>query len=237
MTPWLGRLLIRAGCKGVTEEVWKEDRNMSADKKALQIEVSAALEKVLRSKTFSRADSIRQILKYIVEKGINGNADNIKEYSIATEGLGRAPDFDPKADSIVRIQVQRLRKRLEEYYSDEGAADPVRIEIPAGHYVPTFRAFPTASPPVQSPEPLQSPQPSQPSVVPGESFLTDSLRRLLWDYWELLRLWVIGFLETPPPMRAPQSNHVLCPPLWLLCGDLFYHQTVRRLSFTAIPYF
>jgi hypothetical protein len=134
---------------------------------ASQIEISAALEKVLRSKVFSRADAIRQILKFVVETAIKGDADRIKEYSIATEGLGRRPDFDPKADSIVRIQMQRLRKRLEEYYSDEGAGDPLRIVVPAGHYVPVFHAFPKARPPLQSQELIPEPQPSRPSIDPG----------------------------------------------------------------------
>jgi hypothetical protein len=122
----------------------------------------AAIEKVLHSVTFSRSDSSRLLLKFIVEKSLSGNLDSIKEYTIATEALGRPPDFDPKADSIVRIQVQRLRKRLEEYYCDEGREDPVRIVIPSGHYVPEFRTHPEPTPPKKDdellvPSPLHRP--------------------------------------------------------------------------------
>jgi hypothetical protein len=106
---------------------------------AVQDDRQVALEKVLKSSTFSRSDSSRQLLKFIVEKSLSGSQDNLKEYTIATEALRRPSDFDPKADSIVRIQVQRLRKRLEEYYSEEGASDPVKIVIPSGHYLPEFR--------------------------------------------------------------------------------------------------
>ena len=189
---------------------------MSVAEKGSQIELAAALEKVLRSKTFARADSIRLILKFIVEKTIEGNADSIKEYSIATEGLGRPPDFDPKADSIVRIQVQRLRKRLEEYYSDEGVGDTIRIEIPAGHYVPTFHAFPAASPP-QSPEPLPAPQPSRPPI---DTWRTSNRILLALVVILLGVIAVMGYRlsRTPAPVSTvsapPRTLPATYAPLW-----------------------
>ena len=51
----------------------------------------------------------------------------------------RPADFDPKVDTIVRVEAGKLRKRLEEYYADEGAAAAVRIEVPKGSYVPQFQ--------------------------------------------------------------------------------------------------
>jgi len=127
----------------------------------------AAIEKVLHSVAFSRSDSSRLLLKFIVEKSLSGNLDSIKEYTIATEALGRSPDFDPKADSIVRIQVQRLRKRLEEYYSEEGRADPVRIVIPSGHYIPEFRTHSEPSSPKKDDEPLAPSPPDRTLVAAG----------------------------------------------------------------------
>jgi len=127
----------------------------------------AAIEKVLHSVTFSRSDSSRLLLKFIVEKSLSGNLDSIKEYTIATEALGRPSDFDPKADSIVRIQVQRLRKRLEEYYSDEGREDAVRIVIPSGHYIPEFRTHPEPSPPKKDDEPLVPFPQDRPLIAAG----------------------------------------------------------------------
>jgi len=177
-----------------------------------------ALEKVLRSKTFSRADSIRKILKFIGEKAIEGDVDNIKEYSIATDGLGRGPDFDPKADSIVRIQVQRLRKRLEEYYNNEGAGDPVRIEIPAGHYVPAFHAYPIASPPVQSQEAIQAPQPSRPSVDTGRMLSNRFLLALIVVLLGILAVMGYRPSRTPAPNSSasvqPRALPTSLAPLW-----------------------
>ena len=97
-----------------------------------------ALKHLVQSETFSNADSMRHFLKFIVEKSLAGRVDEIKEYTIATEVLGRSYDFDPKSDNIVRVQAHRLRKKLDEYYSQEGVDDPVRISIPSGHYYPEF---------------------------------------------------------------------------------------------------
>jgi hypothetical protein len=61
-----------------------------------------------------------------------------KEYQIATEVFGRQEDFDPHVDSMVRVQAGRLRTKLAEYYSSEGAEDPILVEIPKGTYALTF---------------------------------------------------------------------------------------------------
>jgi hypothetical protein len=82
---------------------------------------------------------MRHFLKFIVEKSVAGRVDEIKEYTIATEVLGRSHDFDPKSDNIIRVQAHRLRKKLDEYYGQEGVDDPVRISIPSGHYYPEYQ--------------------------------------------------------------------------------------------------
>jgi len=100
----------------------------------------ATLERILQSGTFSTAESIRQILRFIVEQSISHSDQEIKEYTIATEALGRGRDFDPKADNIVRAQMRRLRQKLDEYYQGDGAGDPLRVVIPRGHYHVEFQA-------------------------------------------------------------------------------------------------
>ena len=102
-------------------------------------EKHAALERILQSGTFSTAESIRQILRFIAEHSISHREQEIKEYTIATEALGRARDFDPKADNIVRAQMRRLRQKLDEYYRREGAGDPLRVVVPRGHYHVEFQ--------------------------------------------------------------------------------------------------
>ena len=96
------------------------------------------VERVLASGIFERSPSLAQVLTYICAKYFEGTADSIKEYNIAVDAFGRPPDFDQKKDSIVRVQVHRLRERLAEYYETRGASDEVQIVIPQGRYVPTF---------------------------------------------------------------------------------------------------
>jgi hypothetical protein len=103
-------------------------------------EERAELEAVFASGIFSRAPGLAQMLHYVCTKYFEGQSDQVKEYNIAVEALGRPPDFDQKRDSIVRVEAHRLRKRLSEYYDREGASHAIRIVLPSGQYVPRFLA-------------------------------------------------------------------------------------------------
>lgn len=96
------------------------------------------LQSVLASGIFNRAPNLAHVLTYVCEKYFEGEAEQIKEYNIAVEALGRPAVFDQKRDSIVRVEAHRLRKRLREYYEAEGADHRVRIDIPSGQYAPHF---------------------------------------------------------------------------------------------------
>src|SRR6201986_861306 len=93
---------------------------------------------LLASGIFDRAPNLAHVLTYVCEKYFEGAAEQIKEYNIAIEALGRPAGFDQKRDSIVRVEAHRLRKRLREYYEAEGAGHAIRIEIPSGQYAPRF---------------------------------------------------------------------------------------------------
>jgi hypothetical protein len=84
-------------------------------------------------------DKLHRLLSFLVEATLKGHAADLKETTVAIEAFGRAADYDPKIDTVVRTQTWRLRRKLKKYYNTEGAADPVLIEIPVGHYVPEFR--------------------------------------------------------------------------------------------------
>jgi hypothetical protein len=100
----------------------------------------AELETVLKSPIFLRSPALSHLLSYLCQKTFAGETDQIKEYSIAIDVFDRRDSFDQDSDSIVRVEANRLRKRLTEYYTRDGAADPVRISIPVGQYVPRFQA-------------------------------------------------------------------------------------------------
>jgi hypothetical protein len=98
----------------------------------------AELEAVLHSEYFTRAPKLAQLLSYLCQKLFDGQARQIKEYSVGVEVFDRGPSFDQNADSIVRVEANRLRKRLAAYYAGEGATHRLHINIPLGQYVPEF---------------------------------------------------------------------------------------------------
>ena len=98
----------------------------------------AELAAVLSSKTFSRAYNQTAILTYICQEYAQGHGGAIKEYTVAVSALGRKTDFDPATDSVVRVEVSRLRKRLRQYYASEGASHEIEIRLPEVGYSPHF---------------------------------------------------------------------------------------------------
>jgi len=97
-----------------------------------------ALARVAASPRFTLAPRLASFLRFVVEAALSGEADGLKAYTIAVGALGRPDDFDPTTDSIVRVEAGRLRTALTRYYANGGSADPVRIEVPRGRYVPEF---------------------------------------------------------------------------------------------------
>jgi hypothetical protein len=97
------------------------------------------LDKILGSGVFKTSDTLRELLRFTVQETMAGRGGNLKEYVLGTAVLERGESFDPKADSIVRVQMRRLREHLSRYYATEGQHDSVVIEIPRGSYVPAFR--------------------------------------------------------------------------------------------------
>ena len=74
------------------------------------------------------------LVKFLVEKTATGEGDDLKEYTVAIEGMGKPWSYDPRHDSAVRIQVGRLRQKLADYYRSKGLEDPIIIDIPKGRF-------------------------------------------------------------------------------------------------------
>ncbi len=106
---------------------------------ALQLEAEREeCEWLLTSGVLGRSGNLARVLRYVCEEYFQGRADQIKEYTIAVQALGRRAEFDPHTDTIVRVTVHALRKRLLEIYQQEGAGREVRLILPPGHYAPSF---------------------------------------------------------------------------------------------------
>jgi hypothetical protein len=105
------------------------------------LEVDAAraqVERIFQSKAFRSSDVLRHLLSYLVDASLAGTADELKEYTVAVDALGKPSSYDPRQESAVRMQVGRLRQKLTEYYRTEGADDPIVVDLPKGGFRVVF---------------------------------------------------------------------------------------------------
>jgi hypothetical protein len=96
--------------------------------------------RIVNSPTFHRSERLGKLLTYVCDLALNGREAEINEQKIGQAVFGRSQDYDSAVDGIVRSQASRLRQRLELYYQQEGADEPIRVVIPRGGYVPVFEA-------------------------------------------------------------------------------------------------
>jgi TolB-like protein len=158
-----------------------------------EAEVRTEVERVLASKGFASAGRLSRLLRHIVDKTLAGDVDQLKEYAVGVEVFDRDNRYDPRLDSIVRVEAGRLRGRLDEYYNGEGANAAWRITLPRGGYVARFE--PRAEAPV-----------SIPAAAPTSA-------RTSWATWPVtlgliaavtaMVLWLGGSTPTPAETGAP----------------------------------
>jgi len=129
--------------------------------------IAAEVERVLESDTFRNSDALRRLLKFLADKMMSGEADQLKEYSVGIDALGKPPTYDPRHDSTVRIQVGRLRQKLAEYYRTEGEGDPWIIDLPKGRFKLTCDARPAEA------AALTLEAPHETARVPTEAFVRE----------------------------------------------------------------
>lgn len=123
-------------------------------------DIRAQLQRIIASPWFSSAPRLIRFLQFAVDCYLNGSTDQLKESILGRVVFDRGPSFDSQTDSIVRVDSQRLRRKLAEYYRNEGHADPVSIAFHAGSYVPQIsyvEAIPKPQPSVGN-TPALSPQ-------------------------------------------------------------------------------
>jgi hypothetical protein len=209
-------------CTGNTEHFRPRMSHSSA-----QLEIDPAVvddlrwelvERIVVSPSFIKSPRLCSFLTYICELTLQGRADEINELNIGKALFARAPNYDPSIDGIVRSHASRLRQRLEQYFSEEGAHESIRLLIPKGGYTPVFEARPV--PPIE--EELAPLVPAQTGFDPTLEIANAatppvSNTRLLWILGVALAMaWVaIGYL-----LIHPRNSHVMPPlattkhPLW-----------------------
>jgi len=115
----------------------------------------ALVESILGSRSFENSPRLREMFTYICRRAILESAGEVRETEIGIEVFGRPADFDPAHDTIVRVQMSQLRKKIALYFEEEGLHEPVVLEIAKGNYVPVFRPRSALAPEVVMPEPAK----------------------------------------------------------------------------------
>lgn len=99
----------------------------------------ALIDRVAGSAQFSRSVRLRDFLLYVGGESLKDGIAEIHEQEIGVRVFGRSPSYDRSQDNIVRVNATELRKRIDAYFSGEGADEPLVFSIPRGGYRPVFR--------------------------------------------------------------------------------------------------
>jgi hypothetical protein len=103
-------------------------------------EVREQLARLLDSSLFRGSRRYPGLLRFIVERKLDGRIEQLKERTLGVEVFGRRADYDTNQDPIVRVSAAEIRKRIAQYYHEPGRETELRIELPLGSYVPMFHS-------------------------------------------------------------------------------------------------
>ena len=188
------------------------------------------LRRILDSHAFSNSPRAKEFLSYVVENGLTGHTELLKERSIGINLFHRPPSYVTSDDPIVRVKAGEVRRRLAQYYAEGEHALEVQIEIPVGSYIPRFQWNRSVLP-----TPLASVELSPPLEHPPQ------VKRRSWKFWAALSLLLIlgvvvamtiqrrAHQKTPieefwAPVFATGQPVLICMPSpvsYALSGDVF----------------
>jgi hypothetical protein len=112
----------------------------------------AQVRRILQSKAFRTSEVHRNLLNYLSEKSLSGEAGSLKEYTVGLEVFQKPESYDPRQESVVRMHMARLRQKLAEYYRTEGVDDPIIVDLPKGAFKVTFEPRAVAAEPEPAPQ-------------------------------------------------------------------------------------
>jgi hypothetical protein len=151
-------------------------------------------ERIAGSEALRHSEILQRLLRYLAEKSLSGEADQLKEYTIGLDLFGKGSEYDPRHDSSARIHVGRLRQKLAEYYASEGATDSILVTLPKGRFRLLFEERPVSSPAAPAPEP-HAPDRIEPDIsMPGPwrllacGMAAALLLVIAWGIWSGLAL-------------------------------------------------
>lgn len=195
-------------------------------------EVHQVLANILKSKHFANAPKKQKFLHLICSYYLNGQASELNEYLIGRDVFDRDDHYNPAADPIVRVGAHDIRKKLDLYYQNEGAADPVRLVVPVGSYEPVFirnlpASAPVLEPTVPAPEQEVEDVAAQVPDIVAEPVLLPRQANKFWMWGTglaigILALSVVALLlinqqlkqQLAQPVELPRDSQMALSPVW-----------------------
>lgn len=167
------------------------------------------------SGALGRPGPLTRLFDFLLNRGCGPTP---KEIEIAVEVFGKGADFDVAQDSVVRVYVHKLRKRLDDYYTRH--ARPGRIAIPKGEYRLVFE--PAAS---TAPETTVAPRPVRRAWLPlaGALLAAAALGALGAAFW----FGAFGRSAAEQELEAVRASAVWAPlladerPVTIVVGDYY----------------
>ncbi len=104
------------------------------------VQARELLHRVASSPQFQKSKRLRELLLYLGERSLKDPDCILREQEIGVDVLGRPSDYDTSHDTLVRVLVSQLRKKLQDYFAAAGSDEPLIIEIPKGNYLPVIRS-------------------------------------------------------------------------------------------------
>lgn len=160
------------------------------------------LERILASPLFKKSKRFPNLLRFVVERSLHGHAEPLKERTLGIEVFGRAPDYDTNLDPVVRTTAVEIRKRIAQYYHEAGHENEIRIDFPAGSYLPEFRM---PEKPAVLAEPAAPPR-RKPALAIGLLFAAAVLIGILlarpWESKTALDRFWAPVLRSPDPVSV-----------------------------------
>jgi len=157
----------------------------------------AQIDRILQNKSLRLSEVQRRLLIYLTEKSLAGEADDLKEYTVGIDALGKPASYDPRQESVVRMHVARLRQKLADYYRTDGIDDPILVELPKGGFKMTFE-----------PRPAPAAQPQAAATVIGKFSRGPTMLILIAASLLIVMACVVYFVARPSRAERVGSDPV-----------------------------
>jgi len=205
-----------------------------ADASVTTADVRAALAGVLRSGPLARSPQLQRFLAFLVDETLAGRGDRLKEYVIGLEVFSRPASYDPRVDSLVRVEARRLRAALAAYYSTDGRNDPVVIALHKGSYVPSFHRAGAGQSSPASATTVSAAGAAETGATPASAVLRKIRRQRLATLLVVavaiivLAVTLVRFLRSKPVQALTERDSIVLAGFANSTGDAVFDETLRQ---------